>query len=68
MAFLVATNVVASRPLKCRPTGTPHDRAKMTFHTPPSTTNTIPHTQTPYQLLLAGFGLTLILGFLVHPQ
>ena len=28
MSFLVATNVVASRPPKCRPTGTPHARAK----------------------------------------
>ena len=29
MAFIVATNVVASRPPECRLTGTPHARAKM---------------------------------------
>ena len=28
MSFLVATNVVASRPAERRPTGTPHTRAK----------------------------------------
>ena len=28
MSFLVATNVVASRPPERRPTGTPHARAK----------------------------------------
>ena len=30
MSFLVATNVVASRPPESRPTGTPHARAKIT--------------------------------------
>ena len=29
MTFIVATNVVASRPPERRPTGTPHARAKM---------------------------------------
>ena len=29
MLFIVATNVVASRPPKRRPTGTPHARAKI---------------------------------------
>ena len=29
MSFLVATNVIASRPPECRPTGTPHARAKI---------------------------------------
>ena len=29
MSFLVATNVVASRPPERRPTGTPHARAKI---------------------------------------
>ena len=28
MTFIVATNVIASRPPECRPTGTPHARAK----------------------------------------
>ena len=28
MTFIVATNVIASRPPKRRPTGTPHARAK----------------------------------------
>ena len=32
MAFIVATNVVASRPPKRRPTGTPHARAKDCCH------------------------------------
>ena len=27
MTFIVATNVIASRPPECRPTGTPHIRA-----------------------------------------
>ena len=27
MTFIVATNVIASRPPECRPTGTPHARA-----------------------------------------
>ena len=31
MTFLVATNVVASRPPERRPTGTPHARAKMKY-------------------------------------
>ena len=31
MSFLVATNVVASRPPERRPTGTPHARAKRFF-------------------------------------
>ena len=30
MLFLVATNVVASRPPERQPTGTPHARAKIT--------------------------------------
>ena len=29
MTFIVATNVIASRPPERRPTGTPHARAKM---------------------------------------
>ena len=29
MTFIVATNVIASRPLERRPTGTPHARAKI---------------------------------------
>ena len=31
MTFIVATNVVASRPPERRPTGTPHARAKNTI-------------------------------------
>ena len=31
MTFIVATNVVASRPPERRPTGTPHARAKIVF-------------------------------------
>ena len=31
MSFKVATNVVASRPPECRPTGTPTARAKIAF-------------------------------------
>ena len=38
MLFLVATNVVASRPPECRPTGTPHARGNFcpqcSEHTP----------------------------------
>ena len=29
MTFIVATNVIASRPPECRPTGTPHARTKI---------------------------------------
>ena len=31
MMFIVATNVVASRPPECRPTETPHARAKKKY-------------------------------------
>ena len=34
MTFIVATNIVASRPPERRPTGTPHARAKIARHTP----------------------------------
>ena len=37
MTFIVATNVVASRPPKRRPTGTPHARANFVFHSPQKT-------------------------------
>ena len=33
--FIVATNVIASRPPERRPTGTPHARAKMKTYTAP---------------------------------
>ena len=33
MTFIVATNVIASRPPERRPTGTPHARAKIAWHT-----------------------------------
>ena len=33
MSFLVATNIVASRPTERRPTGMPHFRANYTTHT-----------------------------------
>ena len=33
MTFIVATNVVASRPPERRPTGTPHARAKNSSYT-----------------------------------
>ena len=35
MTFIVATNVIASRPPKRRPTGMPHARAKITLTQPP---------------------------------
>ena len=35
MTFIVATNVIASRPPECRPTGTPHTRAYIDLDHPP---------------------------------
>ena len=35
MSFLLATNVIASRPPERQPTGTPHARAKITFWSDP---------------------------------
>ena len=43
MTFIVATNLIASRPPECRPTGTPHARAnfRQYFLTPKRTPLTL---------------------------
>ena len=52
MSFLVATNVVASRPPERRPTGTPHARAKSQLHVNKISLTVFGNGLLPYDMIL----------------